>query len=88
MNMPRMNGLELLGLMKEDPCLARVPVVMFTTSNLEDDVNRAYDAGACSFITKPVDFLQLRTLADRLTKYWTTVAIVPGRPNNRDKNIS
>lgn len=76
-NMPRMNGFEVLSAIRSDPRLCRIPVVMLTTSQQESDILRAYADGACSFISKPVDFDRLKDIARHFTAYWTQVADVP-----------
>jgi CheY-like chemotaxis protein len=61
LNMPRMNGRELLGVLKDDPELCLIPVVVLTTSATPDDVTAAYRQHANAYVTKPVnldDFLQ------------------------------
>ncbi|MCZ4125642.1 response regulator [Streptomyces sp. H39-S7] len=61
LNMPRMNGRELLAVLKEDPALATIPVVVLTTSSTPDDISDAYQHHANAYVTKPVnldDFLQ------------------------------
>jgi CheY-like chemotaxis protein len=73
-NMPRMNGFEVLSEMRADTRLARTPVIMLTTSKQESDILRAYSDGACSFISKPVHFDRMRQIAQRFALYWTTVA--------------
>jgi CheY-like chemotaxis protein len=55
LNLPKINGLELLARLKEDEALRRIPVVVLTNSEREEDMVRAYDSGAASFLTKPVD---------------------------------
>jgi two-component system response regulator len=59
LNMPRMDGREALGAIKQDPNLRSIPVVVLTTSKAEEDIVRTYDLGVNSFITKPVTFLGL-----------------------------
>ena len=76
-NMPRKNGFEVLAEMKNDPLLRMIPVVILTTSNREADVVAAYGSGACSFVTKPVDFDRLKLIAEHFVCYWTTVVQVP-----------
>jgi CheY-like chemotaxis protein len=55
LNMPRMNGRELLGVLKNDPSLATVPAVVLTTSAAPDDVTCAYEGHANAYVTKPVN---------------------------------
>jgi CheY-like chemotaxis protein len=76
-NMPRKNGFEVLAVMKGDPDLRAIPVVMLTTSNRDADVVTAYSGGACSFVTKPVNFDRLKLIATHFVDYWTTVVRIP-----------
>ena len=76
-NMPKMNGFEVLKEMKEQPRFKSLPVIIFTTSEREEDIVRSYGDGACSFISKPVDFTDLEKLIDALKSYWTTVSRIP-----------
>ena len=76
-NMPRMNGFEVLAEMRADSRLAQTPVVMLTTSKQESDILRAYSDGACSYISKPVNFDRMRQIAQRFALYWAAVANTP-----------
>jgi CheY-like chemotaxis protein len=76
-NMPRMNGFEVLGAMKADTVLRTIPVVMLTTSTRDEDVVRSYDGGACSFVSKPVNFEKLKEVIKQFALYWSLVAVVP-----------
>ncbi|MDA1049727.1 MAG: response regulator [Planctomycetota bacterium] len=76
-NMPKMNGLEVLAEMKRDPALCTIPVVMLTSSSQDSDIERSYGAGACSFITKPADFNQLSAVASHFAFYWTVITKIP-----------
>lgn len=76
-NMPRKNGFEVLTEMKEDPALRAIPVVMLTTSRRDADILEAYSGGACSFVSKPVNFDRLKLMAGHFVKYWSTVARLP-----------
>lgn len=78
LNMPRKSGFAVLREMKADPFLRQVPVVILTTSDVEDDVVRSYAEGACSFITKPAEFATFREIVRQFALYWTQVARVPG----------
>ncbi|MEE4546244.1 response regulator [Streptomyces sp. V4-01] len=55
LNMPRMNGQELLAVLKADPALVTVPIVVLTTSSAPDDINAAYSSYANAYVTKPVN---------------------------------
>jgi CheY-like chemotaxis protein len=76
-NMPKKNGFEVLNDMKADPALMHIPVVMLTTSDSEADIVKSYARGACSFITKPMDFDKFRDVVRQFALYWALVARVP-----------
>lgn len=76
-NMPKMNGFELLEILKYDPCLKSIPVVMLTTSKREEDVVRSYAGGAVSYISKPIDFSHFVKIVREFELYWTLVSQVP-----------
>ena len=78
-NMPKKNGFEVLNEIKADPALVHIPVVMLTTSDNEADIVKSYAKGACSYITKPMDFDKFRDVVKQFTLYWALVATVPGR---------
>ncbi|MGH8523164.1 MAG: response regulator [Gammaproteobacteria bacterium] len=70
LNMPKKDGREALKEIKADPDLRRIPVVVLTTSKLEEDIFRSYDLGASSFIIKPVTFESLVELMKAMGRYW------------------
>jgi len=80
LNMPRKDGREALQEIKHHPELRRIPVVMFTTSSADIDIDRIYDLGANSFITKPVTFEELVKVMRSLGDYWFQVVELPVRP--------
>jgi two-component system response regulator len=77
LNMPKMDGRKALALLKTDPDLKNIPVVIFTTSRSEEDISRSYDLGANSFITKPVNFEGLVSMMESLKKYWLETVELP-----------
>lgn len=79
LNMPRKDGRQALLEIKSDPDLRTIPVVILTTSKTEEDIVRAYDLGANSFITKPVTFEGLVEIVRQLGKYWLSIVELPGR---------
>jgi two-component system, response regulator len=78
-NMPKKNGFEVLNEIKKDPALMHMPVVILTTSDSESDIVKSYAKGACSFITKPMDFDKLRDVARQFALYWALIARVPSK---------
>jgi CheY-like chemotaxis protein len=80
-NMPKKNGFEVLNELKADPALMHIPVVMLTTSDSEADIVKSYAKGACSFITKPMDFDKFRDVIKQFALYWALVVRVPSCRN-------
>jgi CheY-like chemotaxis protein len=79
--MPRKDGREALSELKADPQLRRIPVVVLTTSAVEDDIAFSYDMGVNSFITKPTTFRRWVEIIKTLGKYWfEVVELPPGEP--------
>ncbi len=70
LRLPRINGLEVLKEIKKVDTLKKIPVVILTTSAAEEDVVRAYNYHANSYLVKPVDFDQFTQLMDNLVFYW------------------
>ena len=77
LNMPRKDGREALAEIKAEPNLRRIPIVVMTTSQAEEDIFRSYDLGASSFITKPVTFDRLVDLMKALGNYWIEFVELP-----------
>ncbi len=80
LKMPRMDGFEALERIKADPSLARIPVVVLTTSGADEDIARSYDLGASSFIRKPVNFQGLVDAIQALGRYWFEIVELPADP--------
>lgn len=70
LKMPRKSGLETLQWIRGEAKLRRLVVVVFTSSRHDEDVNRAYDLGANSYLVKPVGFDQLVEVAKMIHQYW------------------
>lgn len=76
-NMPRMNGLEVLDEIKRDPDLMTIPVIMLTTSAAEEDILRSYQAHAASYVVKPVEFDRFFQAIQALGQFMLTIVRVP-----------
>jgi len=79
LNMPRKDGREVLKEIKNDPSLRRIPVVILTTSQAEEDIINTYDLHANCYITKPVDFTQFLKVVRSIEDFWLTVVKLPPR---------
>ena len=79
LNMPRMDGRAVLAELKRDARLRRIPVVVLTTSQAEEDVRRAYDLHANCYVAKPLDFDRFAEVIKTITDVWFGVATLPPR---------
>lgn len=70
LKMPKVNGLEVLKVLKNHPKFRTIPVVVLTTSSESSDVHEAYQLGANSYIVKPVDFEKFLDVAKQIDLYW------------------
>ncbi len=77
LNLPRKDGREVLAEMKSDDELKRIPVVVLTTSEADEDVIRTYDYHANCYITKPVDFDKFINVVKSIEDFWLTVVKLP-----------
>lgn len=71
LNMPIMNGIEFLHILKKDPMLKRIPVVVLTTSEEQQDKISSFDLGVAGYMAKPVDYRQFVEVMRTLDAYWT-----------------
>ncbi len=71
LNTPRMNGIEFLRIVKQDPNLKRIPVVVLTTSKEEQDKLDSFSLGVAGYMIKPVDYLQFVEVMRTINLYWT-----------------
>jgi two-component system, chemotaxis family, response regulator Rcp1 len=79
LNLPRMDGREVLTEIKADPALTDIPVVVLTTSKAEEDVAASYRQHANCYISKPVDIEQFRSVVASIENFWFTVVQLPPR---------
>ena len=79
LNLPRKDGRQVLAEMKADADLRRIPVVVLTTSQAEQDILRSYDLHANCYITKPVDLDRFISVVRSIEEYWCSVVTLPPR---------
>ena len=77
LNLPKMDGRELLEQIKSCPELHRIPVVILTSSKAEEDIIRSYDLHANCYITKPVDLDQFIRIVQSIEQFWLTIVTLP-----------
>jgi CheY-like chemotaxis protein len=80
LNLPRLDGREVLAAVKGDPTLRQIPLVILTTSNSEDDIAHSYDLHANAFVTKPVDLASFLAAVRQVDDFFLTVAKLPPNP--------
>jgi chemotaxis family two-component system response regulator Rcp1 len=77
LNLPKMNGHEVLREIKKDNDLKRIPVMILTTSDEEDDIKDCYNNYANCYVTKPVDFDEFAKVMDLIKDFWFNVIELP-----------
>ena len=82
LNLPRMDGRDVLMAIKQDPDLAAIPVVILTTSEAEADVAASYRQHANCYVSKPVDIEQFRSVVASIENFWFTVVRLPPDPGS------
>lgn len=78
LNLPRKDGREVLAEIRQDPKLTRIPVVIMTTSQAEEDIAKAYDLHVNCYISKPMDLDQFIKVTRSIEDFWLTVVKLPG----------
>jgi CheY-like chemotaxis protein len=78
LNLPKKDGREVLAEIKADENLRRIPVIVLTTSNAEQDILKSYDLHVNCYINKPVDFDRFFDIIQKIEDFWLTIAILPG----------
>ena len=79
LNLPRLSGREVLAITKADPDLLRIPVVILTTSDAEEDVLRSYDLHANAYVAKPVGFESFVSVVRQIDEFFLTIVRLPPR---------
>jgi CheY-like chemotaxis protein len=79
LNLPKKSGHEVLSEIKVDANLKRIPVIVLTTSQAEEDILGAYNSHASGYITKPVSFDQIIKVVQSIENFWFTIVRLPSR---------
>lgn len=77
LNMPKMNGTEFLRTIKADDELKRIPVIVLTTSNSEQDIATSFELGAAGYMVKSVDYKKFMEIIKTIDAYWTLSKLPP-----------
>ena len=77
LNLPKMDGREVLQIIKDDPTLRTIPVVVLTTSDTDEDILRSYDLGANCYVTKPVGLKEFAKIVRAIEDFWFTIVKLP-----------
>jgi len=77
LNLPRKDGREVLAEIKSDPELKRIPVVIMTSSQAEEDIIKSYNLHANCFITKPIDLVQFIKVIKSIENFWFSIVKLP-----------
>jgi chemotaxis family two-component system response regulator Rcp1 len=79
LNLPKRSGFEVLEELKADQDLQRIPVVVLSSSDSDEDVARAYDLHAACYVSKPSDFQEFAAVVEQVHDFWLSVARLPAR---------
>ena len=77
LNLPKKDGREVLAEIKQDPSLKRIPVVVLTISNAEEDILKMYNLYANAYVTKPLNLEQFAKITKAIEDFWFTVVKLP-----------
>jgi two-component system response regulator len=77
LKLPKVNGLQVLEKIRGDERTRRLPVVIFTSSNEEEDLNRSYNLGVNSYVRKPIDFDEFLEATQQVVLYWLSLNLPP-----------
>jgi len=80
LDMPRMNGREVLTVIKRDAGLKSIPTAILTVSEEDMDVETSYSLQANCYLKKPLDFIEFKTLVRAINQFWLTMVTLPARP--------
>tara|TARA_R110002096_G_scaffold435826_2_gene663541 strand:+ start:67526 stop:67960 length:435 start_codon:yes stop_codon:yes gene_type:complete len=79
LNLPGIDGREVLKTLKSDPELRTIPVIVFTSSEAEDDITQSYELSANAYVRKPLDLAGYQTIVDAIDGFWLGVVRFKGR---------
>lgn len=87
LKMPRSNGLDALAWLRRQPIFRRIPVVMISSSEAQDDIDRAYESGANAYIVKPLEFAKVSETLREICSFWLSTIRPPSATPLRDASV-
>ena len=88
LNLPRMNGRQVLASVKGDADLRGIPVVVLTSSSAEQDIVQSYNLGANCYVIKPVDLKAFQSIVKQVENFWFTVVKLPVKDRLREAKVA
>lgn len=86
LNLPKMDGREILQALKTDESLKRIPIIVLTSSQLDQDVLQSYDLHANCYIVKPIDLKGFIQAVKNIETFWLGTVTLPAKPNTESTN--
>jgi CheY-like chemotaxis protein len=87
LNLPRIDGREVLQAIKSDPNLQRIPVIVLTSSKAEIDILKTYEIGANAYVVKPVTFDRMQEIVASIESFWFSVVVLASPNRSRSASI-
>lgn len=75
LNMPQMNGKEVLAKMQKSPCYDNLPVIVFSTSKNKDDILESYQLGANAYVSKPINMEESENVISSIVNFWGNASV-------------
>ena len=88
LNLPGISGIDFLSWLKSNEYLNHIPVIVMSSSKLEEDILKSYKNYANSYIRKPMTFMDFLTAASKINEYWLQLCSLPNGDKNENKNIT
>ncbi len=80
LNLPKISGQKVIEVIKADPVYKRIPIIVFTTSNLSRDIEKCYEYGANAYMHKPLDIDKVFDTIELIDKYWLRTCLLISNP--------
>ncbi len=77
LNLPKVQGKDLLKVFKKDTILKQIPIIILTTSSLSADINECFSSGANAYLIKPIDIIEFFDMISMIDKFWFRISCLP-----------